>query len=1045
MFKSIVSFFAKAAPRFIGHMMKPGKGVLHKFKVAGRLLDRSGFGKKFASFTGQTIGEFTKECARDAVKQSATSLMGSAIMGGANKIFSGGGGKQYSFPSKSTGATVTGKKAPGIQTTSAAQYGSIRSFNTTTRALGQEANKQNKLRKQQRKIIDKYRKSVQQKRFSVAEITSLSNLLGKDLRQTKRQLIVGLKSGKYTPDGLRTVQASKKVKQPSRIPQEQQQLAAYTKEALDDVNQQMQENIKAVNENISRSIAEMNKKEEEIAQKMMSNLGNYNTIAYKKLADTVTKTEEVAFKKQQESAYYQTDILADKLDSSHDYNSKQLDVVRSELLSNTQTMYELDKQNRMIDENYRALEERKNKGVTLASLAGLLTQTYQMVHASLKTPDMINENVKNAMNSIAFTAGEEVGKLIQTLKELLMGIRAGLVKMYIPVRNLWPVGNILGGVLNGIDWINDRVFRGLLGADDSVIEDMFGQPGNIAKLNEEAEKKEYGNTIGDNKKASNIVVSTGYAGTLFGGGGKHGIKNKAANMTELFETNWAVDEKKKTVEVMTNSGYSVTLKHDRKENESLDEYKQRKKLEAVDRETNENFTYSGNGAATRDNAQQARDRLNQAMREIEMASVKTSGQQGSGYGLDVTYDVVSYKVQPNCPHSEPPATDRDYGEPNQNCTQILTDSFFREAWGYITPFNSLTLKGGLKMRLLKALREASAKGIKYQITSTFRTPSCYYGYPSPHHLGIAVDIAIEGMPEAIQQCWAKAKEFNPESHGTYWSVILTSEDLDAIINRSEWKEGADETKYDLFVQWGEFQKICSENHLSVGVNRFRIASKARGITDGTKRLDMVHIQVAEQAAEIDVSKQKNKDLMNKGLSEIVGIRQQEKVNKEINKGVGLDYKLRLNEFEKSVLGDIEGVKQKEKGWAKEDLDYFYTDRHGNAEQIYGIGNANIRDFVRDENGKIIERKKDEIEKQIKTDTGMALLDKVRANKLTPTEKAQLKQLIEEWEKMDPEARKKSKREKQMGDMQIVYNISNNITTMNPNQLGNGPEENNMQY
>lgn len=1045
MFKSILTFFTKATPRFIGKMMYPGKRMLVRFRKAGRALERSGFGKKFESFTGQPIGEFTRDCARDAVKSSATSLMASAMMGGANKIFSGGGSKQYSFPSKATGTTVTGKKAPGFATSSAAQQGSIKAFNTTSKALGREADKQNKLRRQQKKVIDKYRRNVQQKHFSVSELTALSTRLEKELRQSKGQLITGLKSGKTTPDGLKNVQPSKKIKQPSRIPQEQQQLAAYTKEALEDVNQQMQDNIKAVNENISRSIAAMNKKEEEIAQKMMANLGNYNTVTYKKLADTVTKTEEVAFKKQQESAYYQTDLIADKLDSSHDYNTKQLETVRGEILSNTQTMYELDKQNRMIDENYRALEERKNNGVTLASLAGLLTQTYQMVHSSLKTPDIINENVKNAMNSVAYTAGEEVGKLIQVLAESLRALRAAFSKMWKATRKwAWPIPQIFGGIVNFLDWTHDRVFRGMLGVDDSIVDDVFGTPGSIATWDEDEEKEKYGDTIGNNKESGKRVGTTSYAGTVLSTRGADDYNLAAANMKDLFETNWEVKGDK--VNVMTNSGYSVTLKHDKRDDETLEEYKKRKLSEAVDRETEENFNFQGDNIPSRDTEAEARNRLNRMTKLINSATVKRSGQQGSGYLLDYTYDVInnhSDALKVSYPHSEPPAQKKDTGTDNtKNCVETLTDYKFDTVWqdlegGYK---KELTLKGGLKMRILKAFNQASQKGIKYEVTSMFRTPSIGYKYLSPHHLGIAVDVSIVGLPDAIRQCWTKAGNYNPSKFGTYYSVIVTSEDLEKILDGSEFSGSEDQ--YDIFRQWGEWQKICTENELSVGVYSFQAASNCRGITNGTKRLDMVHIQVATIAKKVSDKDQKNKDKMGQSLSEIQG----DKLEKDIKKGQALDAKLNLQEFEQSILGNIEGVKQKQaSGIGAGDFDYYYTDSKGNVLSEYMVGDLGVKDYKRDAEGNVVKREKDEVEQQIQTDTGMALLDKIRAGNLTPEEKRQMKELVEEWEKLDPKSQKKSKRVKEMSDIQLIYNISNNVITTNPNQLGNGPEENNTQY
>lgn len=1045
MIKSLFTFLIKAAPRFVGEMMKNPKNVTKLFKKAGEKMAKSKLYAKAEDFLGQKPGAWAKECARDAVKQSATSLMMSAVTGGVSKLFSGGGGKQYSFPNKTSGTTLGGVKAPGVQTTNVAQYSNVKAFNQSSRALGQEANRQLKIRKKQKNIIDRYRRDISRKNFSVAELSALSYRLEKDLQRQKTSLLTGLKSGKHTAEGLRSVQPAKKIKQPTKIPQEQQQLASYTKEALEDMNNQMQENIKAVNENISKSIAAMNKKEEEIAQKMMSNLGNYNTVTYKKLADTVTKTEEVSFKKQQESAYYQTDMLAGKLDADHDYNSKQLDVLRGEVLGNTQTMYELDKQNRMIDENYRALEERKNHGFTIGTLGALLTQTYQMVQSSLKTPDVINENVKHAMNSVAFTAGEEVGKLIQMLKELLQGIRVALVKIWEPVRTVPVVGDILGGLINGIDWVNDRVFRGMLGADDSVVEDMFGRPGNLAEMADQINREKYGDTIGDNSAHGGMVTTTGYAGSLLSSRGIRDVGLAAANMNDLFETNWSIDEKKKTVNVMTNSGYSVTLKHDQQEGESVEDYKKRKLLEAVDKETVENFYYTGDNIASRDNEQEARIRYNDTVRLIEASMIKRSGQRGPAYSLDYTYDVInnsSKKISINYPHSEPPAEHKRSNNKLKNCIEILNDSHFDSAWGgAMSPKDSLTLKGGLKWRLLKAFKQASEKGIKYDVTSIFRAPAVGYGDPSPHHCGIAVDVAIEGIASIIPRCWTKSKGYDPYEHKTYWSVILTSEDLDAIINRSQFQ--GTESEYDLFVQWGEWQKICKENELSVGVFSYPIASDARGIPDGSKRLDMVHIQVASIAKELTSSQQKDSKTTSKTVSEVSGAA----IEKAIKKGQGLEAKLNLDNFEDTFLGNVEGVKQKKNkkvlGIGRDDMDYYYTDESGNIMEEYMTGPMSVKDYVRNDKGSVVKREKNEIEKQIKTDTGMILLDKFKSGQATPEEKEQLKKIVEEYNKLAPEAQKKSGRQNEMHDAQIVVNnyVNNTIVTDNKSELSTGNESN----
>lgn len=853
MIKPILSFLTKAVPRFVGEIIKNPKNTIKIFKEAGEKLEQSEFGKKAEAFLGQKPGEYLKECARSAVQQSTINAMMGLINGGISKVFSGGGGKQYSFPPKSSGNVTGGVgKAPGIQTTNAAQHSSVRTFNQASRALGMDYKKQNLLRKKQKKTIDNYRREYKRKNFSIAEITTLSTQLENKLQQQKNKLTSGLKSGKHAPENLEAVKPAKKLKQPHSIPQEQQQLATYTKEAIEDMNAQLQDNIKAVNTNISKSIAEMNKKEEEIAQKMMANLGNYNTIAYKNLADTVTKTETVAFQKQEASSYHQTDMLAEKLDSSHDYNSKQMEVVRGEVLENTQTMYELDKQNRMIAENYRALEERKNNGFTLATIGALLTQTYQMVHSSLKTPDVINDNVNNAMRSVAFTAGEEVGKMIQMLAELLQAIRAPFQQLYRKVHGMAIVGPVVGGLVNALDWVNDRIFRGLLGVEDSVVGDLFGRPGNVADIQVDAIKEKYGDEEGSVTVQEVTQPKKMYAneeGYVRGAAMTSDASVNSYMRSDLVNSHFADRDGK--VEMLTNSGYAVTLKSDRKEDESFDDYKARKVREAIEIET-EDFGYVAQSSSARDTKAEASARLKDAYLYIENTKLTRS----SVSEWDVDY-VISGEEKGE---SHPPAlkyADRNTISANKqeitNNKDHIESSKFQQHW---VGKDTLQLAGELKLRVMKLLKEASKQGIKYYITSMLRVPNLKRSYLSIHNMGLAIDIGVglvrekgESMSSLLEKYSVVIQRQYKDIKGMYRSTALSWKDLTDMVKRPDeyLVPGTPDDIKDIFLQWYTFLGMCSKQGLTFGSTSYNLAYRAMGrpeTPDPSNPVDLVHISLS---------------------------------------------------------------------------------------------------------------------------------------------------------------------------------------------------------
>lgn len=1004
MLQAVLQFVAKAAPRFVGAMMRPGRKAQAYYRLMAGKFAKTKHYEKIRDFLGEKPGQFFKECARDAVKQTTTNLMFGAMMGAANKIMSGGT-KMLSFPRRITGS-VGGNKVPGIQGIQAAQTTAVKSFNSVSRVMNMDKQSLQAQRSKQKKIIDRYKKSFQRKNFSMGEIATLGQKLEVDLQKQKGKLTKALKDGDKTLVGMSQIRQSQKIAVPN-VPADQKALADYTKQAFDQTNQQMVDNIKAVNENLKRSLVTMQKKQEDIAQRMMSNLGNYNSVAMSKLADTVTKAEETSFKKQQESAFYQTEMLADKMDASHDYTTKQGEVLRTEVAANRQTMYDLNKQDRMIDDQYRALEEKRNKGVTLATLAAMVQSTAGMVQQGLKTPDVIKENVDNAMNQVAKTAGEEVGRLIMLFKNLIDGWRTALYTIYnkIPGALKWMVRPVIGL----LDWVNDKIFRGLLGADDSAVADYFGTPMN---LNSMLEDQHAG--VDDMRSLEEAQGKMNYIG------GANGIIRTQAAFTEAADTVYKgkdIDEihtrvMKDTVQVMTKSGYTTILKNDKQAGETDAEFLSRKKVEALDEELDQPFEMFDVDESRAGNNRIANEYYRKATALIEAETVT----RDDGENLESVYRFVSprkssdYHSVTKIPaeHSneftDSASTHKEFVNPEPQPRSTYTESrfykYFSKMWN---GKKELRLNSEVSMRVHKMLKIARERGIKFVVTSIMRPPCVgnAYGQPinylSEHNLGLAIDISIDTSPHFSSMSEICKNYFD----GVPKSPDLLFSQLNHVIE-TQGKRLKDGPKKDYaymyLKQWFDLLSLCHAQGLTFGSTAYRHSETGEKPSAGDAR-DLVHISLSKQRNLLDTTEAHTASIysQNKELNKAVGNvfenlgtdananKAQNEYNMEKNKILRKDIVGQIfaehgnitagRETITSNIGGIETPMEREA--------HYYTDDKGKR--------YNVRDYMMNEKGEIVKRDQ---QNTLMTDAGNILMDMIKGGKLTPEMKAQIKEYYE---------------------------------------------------
>lgn len=1003
MVQAVFSFIAKAAPRFVGAMMKPGRKAQAYYRLMSGKFAKTKAYEKVRDFLGEKPGTFMKECARDAVKQTTTNLMFGAMMGAANKIMSGGT-KMLSFPKRIAGS-VGGVKAPGIQGIQAAQTTAVKSFNSVSRVMNMDKQSLHEQRSKQKKIIDRYKRNFQRKNFSMGEIATLGQKLEVDLQRQKGKLTKALKDGDKTIVGMSQIKQAQKIAVPN-VPADQKALADYTKQAFDQTNQQMVDNIKAVNENLKRSLITMQKKQEDISQRMMSNLGNYNSVAMSKLADTVTKAEETSFKKQQESAFYQTELLADKMDASHDYTTKQGEVLRTEVAANRQTMYDLNKQDRMIDDNYRMLEEKRNKGVTLATLAAMVQSTAGMVQQGLKTPDVIKENVDHAMQQVARTAGEEVGRLIMIFKNLIDGWRTALYTIYnkLPGFVKWTVRPVIGL----LDWVNDKIFRGLLGADDSIVADYFGTPMNLNSMLEDQhagvdDMRSYAEAQG---KENYIAGANGLIRTQAAYTGAATTVYKGKDIDEIHTKVMG-----NSVQVMTKSGYTTTLKNDKRADETDEAFLSRKRQEALDEEMDQPFEMFDIDESRVSNNRLANEYYRQATALIAVERVTRDDIENleSVYRFESTRTSSEYHSVTKLPaeHSneftDSASTHREFVTPEAQPRSEHKGSRF---YGYFSAIwngkREIRLNTEVSMRVHKMLKLARERGIRFVVTSIMRPPCVgtasgkAINYLSEHNLGLALDICIDTSPHFhnMSDLCSNYLDNVPKSPD-----LLLSQ-LNKVIEtqgRSLHDGPKKDYAYMYLKQWFDFLSLCQAQGLTFGSTAYKHSVTGETPGPGDCR-DLVHIGLSAQRNLLDTTEAHTKSLFSdtKEVNRAVGNAFQN-IGTDIHTNIAQSgYEREKNKILRNDIigqifsegGNITAGREKvmtEMGEVESPTEsHYYTDDKGKKYKV--------EDYMMNEKGEIVKRT---AEHKLDTDVGNILMDMLKNDKLTPEMKAQLKEYYEQ--------------------------------------------------
>ena len=1038
MYKNIASFLVKAFPRAFGELMKPGRKVTSLFKGVGETLGKSKLYKKFENTTRFLTGAKPGEIAQDCIKSVVEGTITNAMMGGISNIFSRSP-KQYSFPTSKSSTGSLGNRMPGIDMANQGQQQNIRSFNSMSSAVSSLDKVTMRQAKDQKQIIDNYKKKFSSKKFSLPELMGMGSKLEQELESSKRQLVSNLRSGNHNKK-LSELSAVKNLKTPTVKSEEAREIAMYTRDALEDVSNQIYQNMKKINDNLNKSISEMNKTEEEMAIKMMSNLGNYNVVAYKKLSDTITKTEEIAFKKQQESSIDQTGMIVDKLDTSHEYDVKATDAIRSEILANTQTMYELDKQNRSIEETYRALEEKNNNGVTLSSIYALLRSVSERVQMSLKTPDVINENVRDAMNSIAHTAGYELGKFIQTLKELFNGLIVAFEKVYMGIyRSNIPfkeqILGVAGTVFKGLEWINKTVFSGLLGAEDSVVRDMFGNGGSYTLEDLENRIQEDKSSEVSSSEVKNPNGTIAFSPT------DSTIRLNSAGINEgnLSSDIDGIMYRGTKLYARTKSGFYIEVKNDRGSNETLDSFTNRKIKEAQEAEyleIQEDRVEFGNYKPSRDNAAQAAERYSK--NEAALEDVITIDEKE-------TIHLKSTKGNRTLPKSEVNSV-------------FLSSGRYKEFLKVAGPKKTIVLDHELKLLILKLLRDAAKRGIRVKVTDCLRIPDKRYPSFSNHMRGLAVDLSIEcfkenggymSMSDLFKTYWLHNAEppVSKPNSVTYISTIIALSDLSKCYNnRDKFLKKVDGTPisdflFDYVCQWYELVSLAVDHGISVGATlgdmyfqaRFGVNSKAGEV------VDIVHMAMGGIRSTIDINEVNNLEIMasdnlqesTRGFFDNVfkGTVEGHKAS-IVSKQINNDFNEQVQSFEKGMLERYSGDITK-KG---NTLYYNDHDQYGNQYKV--------RSHYEDSDGNYKRRNGNRL--ALTSEYNMMLYDKAKSGQLDKQTYEELKKVIESYEKLNPDERSKLNFEtkRSIEEMKAIYKefgldkptVVNNIINNNVNNI-----------
>ena len=826
MLRFIGSFIAKALPTAAMHMAKPAKGAVKYFAKAGKSIAKTKAYKFVEDFLGEKPGTWAKKQAHDALKngQGITAAMG-FIKGLTNNW---GSEPVSNIYPQGTPRTSTGAPVPGAALMNQGITATSKSFNTVSRGMHKFEAEQTKQNTKNKKLIDSYQKNITKKDFSIGELSGL----GADIRKTaeghRGTLTSNIKGSKA--QALRSVRPSTRMKSPiATQDQTAKEVNNYLNQIITQLNDKQTSDLEILNSNLETIFKELNKKEEMTAEQMLKNIGRYNEVTLQKLGEVIAKAETVSFKKQQESAYHQTGMLSDKLDSAHSYNTKGIDTLRAEIMANTQTMYAINKQNRAIDEEYRALEEKKNQGITLSNIYTFCQQIARMVQLSFRTPQLLQQNMKDAVYSIAESLGYELGAFAQTLKEINVALIKVMENIHKKVKGSWILDPLVWNIGKALTWTNKKIFTALLGLNTSGVENMLGGSKYFDIEGDLSEKYEMNKDSGAESESRNI--------------GQQKFTVNAARKNEKYRFDSAEDysEVSKTGKGTYTSVTGEKLKVDseefkKRENENDFDYKMRiakvsSRLESENIILNKDNKLMVDGVQVRVSKNEARKMYADALESMKQAYVKYE----AGYTKQIKGYRPGYVVENHVIGA------KDISSAVYNRRRDFVNAVWQGE-------QTVLLVPELIMRVSQCLQIAANLGIPFRINDTIRDIG-YEGYStdrrSPHMQGVAVDIQPDWVIQAVSE-YAKNKGFQ-NYKGT---IGLQLTELEDIVLNDHSKYGLSKADYERLKNWWLLLMIFKKTgEMTIGNGNPDLYPHPKtGKMRKGERNDLVHIQISDTAS-----------------------------------------------------------------------------------------------------------------------------------------------------------------------------------------------------
>lgn len=827
-------------------LKKPKDKAVKTYEKVTKKLKESGAYEKVSDVLGQDAGDWFKEAVSAGVQNGGLFNAIGGIGRGIASAIEASRGPDIVVGQQQQVKTSDGKKVPGVQQSQDSMRVTATNFNKTTRGMNRMTEMMVKQSNKNKHILDTYKKSASMPHLSLPGVSTMGSEMRRSAEE-KRGVLTKDLSSKSQID-LKPITSAKIETPPNLSDPNSKTLASYVYRQLSTSAEVSRENFKRLNDNLKTALFSLDKKQRETAQIMMTNLGKYNAEMYQKIVSLLSKAEMTSFQKSQQSAIAQTEILGDKLDSSHDYEKKSTDIIRSELIQSTQTMHALHDQSMLMDQEYRMNEERRNGGVTLSNLHGMLQNITNMMVSSFTTPQQIDKDINMVWMESVKDLGFATGYTIQSAKEILDVLRYALKSNYDKIeewssRNIKPIG-IFGGPIHGalmgllrfsgnaMNWATENIFEGLLGTPRSMAQDLWGDL-----------------TFVDRSKVDGYgydsSIKKGDLPTYYGGvklpGTSHAIDHQGG--LEHVDVYGIKNDPDKGRLLTTVSGRAFNISHEtRYNNESLPEFEQRM-LDKYSEKDFDEFTKElealgqANGFFRATPSEAAKLRY-EAETKIRKSYVKIEDRSDGRW----------FVLYPSSPKKEEKYT----GTPAQkDVIKVMEMSPLKRDRKTIRVYNELLV------RLSDAFRIMSAKGIRYRVTSVMRLPSAKE-YVSPHCLGAAVDVVPlthrGSMSNFVWDTWdppyknAAASALGDGTSNNFCTA-MTAEILAAIHERKPsnitfLNNKVTEEDYAIYDIWWEIIfKIFPSVGLSPGARKYKVLN-GKVPFGPTNPCDLVHIQLA---------------------------------------------------------------------------------------------------------------------------------------------------------------------------------------------------------